>query len=232
MTSAAVGHDQTSAGGGRTAGLGRVLVRLLGAAIVLWAVLCGLGYLLTKPLHDSAFERWDGSIDRLLARNRHEPWTNATHLLTYGAETVTVAAIGLVFFIGMAVHLRRWRESMFLLAALVGEVAIFVCTTLVIHRHRPSVHHLDAAPPTSSFPSGHTAAALTLYGALALIAFCASERRWLHTVAVAAAVLAPICVGFARLYRGMHYPTDVMGGALLAALWLAVTSAVVLRRRR
>lgn len=232
MTSVAVGRKKPNVTAGPAAELKYSLVRLVPAAVVLWAFMSGLGYLLTTALHDTAFERWDGWTDRFLARHRQEPWTSVTHVLTFGAETYTVIAVGLVFFIGMRVHLGRWRESMFLFAAVVGEVSIFVSTTLIINRHRPNVPHLDSAPPTSSFPSGHTAAATALYGSLAIIAVHASTRAWLRAVALVLAVLVPVCVAFARLYRGMHYPTDVMGGALLAVLWLTITTLVILRRRR
>ena len=46
------------------------------------------------------------------------------------------------------------------------------------------------------------------------------------------AVLVPVCVAFARMYRGMHYPTDTMAGALLSIAWLTVTTRVVLSRQR
>jgi undecaprenyl-diphosphatase len=210
----------------------RALVRLVPSAIVLWGVLCGLGYLLTHPLRRTGFERWDGSTNRWLANHRTPGWNTVTHLLTFAAETMTVVAIALVFFIGMRIHLRRWRESLFLMVALAGEVTIFVSTTLIIDRDRPQVPHLDGAPPTSSFPSGHTAAAITLYGGLAIIAARASTRAWLRTLAVTLAIVAPVCVGFARLYRGMHFPTDVVAGALLGLTWLTIASWVVLPRRR
>jgi undecaprenyl-diphosphatase len=76
------------------------------------------------------------------------------------------------------------------------------------------------------------AAAVALYGALALIALWSSRRSWLRALAVTVAIVVPICVGFARLYRGMHYPTDVLAGALLALLWLTITATVVLREPR
>jgi undecaprenyl-diphosphatase len=208
------------------------LIRLVAAAVVLWGVLCGIGYLLVHPLHDTAFEHSDASVNRWLASHRTDTWNTVTHWLTYAAETVTVAAIGVVFFIGLRIGLGRWRESLFLAAALAGEVTIFLATTLVIDRNRPPVPHLDTSPPTSSFPSGHTAAALTLYGALAIIAVRVSHRAWLRTLAVSVAVVMPLCVAFARLYRGMHFMTDVMGGVLLAGTWLLVTWAVVLRNGR
>jgi membrane-associated phospholipid phosphatase len=205
------------------------VVRLVPAAVLLWAALCGIGYLLTHPLHDTAFERWDGSVNRWLAARRNSVGNLVTHWLTYAAETLTVIVIGAVFFVGIRMYTRRWREPIFLAVALIGEVTIFVSTTMLIDRNRPGVRHLDSAPPTSSFPSGHTAAAVTLYGALAVIALSASTRTWLRRLAVAAAIVVPLCVGFARLYRGMHYPTDVMGGAMLGLVWLAVTWAVILR---
>jgi membrane-associated phospholipid phosphatase len=214
---------------GRTAS---VLARLLSVAVLLWAALCGIGYLLTHAPGTTSFEHSDGAIDRWLASHRSAPWNAITHWLTYGAETITVTAVGLVLFVALRLYLHRWRESLFLLVTLAGEVTIFVCTTLIIDRKRPPVPHLDSAPPTSSFPSGHTAAAACLYGAIAIIAVSTSCRTWLRAAAVLIAVLAPCCVGFARLYRGMHYPSDVAGGALLAVCWLVTAWLIVLRPGR
>jgi membrane-associated phospholipid phosphatase len=214
---------------GRTAS---VLARLLSVAVLLWAALCGIGYLLTHAPGTTSFEHSDGAVDRWLASHRSAPWNAITHWLTYGAETITVTAVGLVLFVALRLYLHRWRESLFLLVTLAGEVTIFVCTTLIIDRKRPPVPHLDSAPPTSSFPSGHTAAAVCLYGAIAIIAVSTSRRTWLRAAAVLVAVLAPCCVGFARLYRGMHYPSDVAGGALLAVCWLVTAWLIVLRPGR
>lgn len=201
------------------------------AAVLLWGLLCGVGWLLTRPLHHTALERRDGAIDRWFAQHRSAGWNTATHIATYAAETVTVAIVAAVFFVGLRLYLHRWTESVFLAVTVVGEVTIFVCTTLLIDRSRPAVPHLDQAPPTSSFPSGHTAAAVALYGGLAVIALAASGRSWLRRLAVTAAVLVPIMVALARMYRGMHYPTDVLGGALLGLAWLAIVRAGVLRNR-
>ena len=76
----------------------------------------------------------------------------------------------------------RWRESLVVIYAVVGETAIFMATTLFIDRPRPTVTHLDVAPPTSSFPSGHTAAAVCFYGSIAAIVVWHSRKRWVSLV--------------------------------------------------
>jgi undecaprenyl-diphosphatase len=207
-------------------------VRLVLAFAVLWGVLCGSGYLLTHQLKGTSFEHWDGAANRRLARNRTDTWNTITHWLTYFGETLTVIAVCAVFFVGLRFALGRWRESMFLATAVTGQAIIFTLTTLVIERDRPSVPHLDSSPPTSSFPSGHMSASVTLYGGLAVIALRVSRKAWLRILAVAGGIAIPLCVGFARLYRGMHHLTDVSASVLLGLTVLTITWAVILRGRR
>jgi membrane-associated phospholipid phosphatase len=213
------------------ADVGRVVLWLAGSLVLIWGALTGAGYLLTHA-SDTGIQRWDTSVDRFFAARRSSAWNAVTHVLTLTAETITVVAIGVVFFVALRIVLGGWRASVFLAVALAGEVTIFLCITLAIDRARPSVGHLDHAPPTSSYPSGHTAAAVTLYGALAVLAWTMSRRQWLRIAATALAVLVPVAVGLSRIYRGMHFPTDVIGGALLGLLWLAASSTVLLRARR
>lgn len=212
------------------AGWRRDVLVLVAAAVLIWLVLVLSGHLLGHQWKDSALVRWDASVDRHLAADRRDPWTEITHLATFLAETLTVIAVGLVAFVLLRLGLKRWREPIFLAVAVIGEVTIFVSTTLLVDRARPPVKHLDSAPPTSSFPSGHTAASVALYGGLAVLAWRLGAAAWLRALAGAAAVLVPVLVAVSRMYRGMHYPTDVIAGALLACCWLAVTSAVILGR--
>ena len=104
----------------------------------------------------------------------------------------------------------RWTESLFVATALVAEVSVFLVTTMVVDRARPVVPHLDSAPPTSSFPSGHTAAATALYVAVALVA-----RRHGDRVAGVAAGRRAVRGRPLSAVPGMHHPSDVLAGALL-----------------
>ena len=88
-------------------------------------------------------------------------------------------------------------------------------TTLVVHSHRPRVPRLESLPVDASYPSGHTAAAIAVYGGLALLI---TSRFTNAAVRVAAWALVAAIVGFvatARMYRGMHHPLDVAGGIVI-----------------
>jgi membrane-associated phospholipid phosphatase len=189
-------------------------------AIVLLAAFVGLGYLLTKVGSHDPVGQADHATERWFAHDRNPELNTVTKYTTYLGETITVVVLGLVVAIGARVMWKRWREPVLVLVALAGEVSIFVAVTLLIDRHRPPVRHLDAAPATSSFPSGHTAAAVVLYLLIAVLLSQRVRSGGTRKLLWVLAVLVPVIVALSRLYRGMHYPTDVASGALLGVLWL------------
>jgi membrane-associated phospholipid phosphatase len=193
---------------------------LLACAVVLLVALVGLGWLLSKVLSHDAIGRGDADISRWLAHHRNRDLNEVTGVTTKLAETLTITILAVVAVAFAAWVWRRWREPMLVAAAVAGEVGIFLVVTLLVDRKRPPVGHLDAAPPTSSFPSGHTAAAVALYGALAVLASERARSALVRGLFIALAVVVPLVVAASRMYRGMHYFTDVAGGLLLGWLWL------------
>ena len=99
---------------------------------------------------------------------------------------------------------------------------------VIVERARPDGAEALATAGGYAFPSGHSATAVALYGALALIVARHGDAR-ARRAAIAAAVALSVLVGVTRVYLGVHYPTDVLagwllGGAVLAVAWrLAVT---------
>jgi membrane-associated phospholipid phosphatase len=148
----------------------------------------------------------------------------------------TIIGIAVVASIVLAIR-RCWREIGFLAAALIVEFAVFLTTAVVVNRSRPHVVRLDSSPPTASFPSGHTAAAIAVYVGLALVITSRVHGPTVRALIWLFAIAIPVYVGISRLYRGMHHPTDVMGsvvlgaGALIFAVMACRTAGAVSRRR-
>jgi membrane-associated phospholipid phosphatase len=206
----------------------RDAILLIPGAVLIGLVMCGVGYLLTHPLTSAGFTRWEGGLDRWFVGHRSAGWNTVTNAASVAGDTPAAIAISVIAFVVLRLVLHRWREPVLLAVSMIGEVAIFSATAAVVGRDRPTVTHLDGSPPTSSFPSGHTAASTTLYGLLAVIVIAYSARSAWRILAVVAAAVIVVSIGMSRLYRGMHYPSDVAGGILLGLLWITVTTLVIL----
>ena len=190
----------------------------------------GAGYVVTDVLPGTAIGKWDAEIPRRLVEHRQQEGVSESKLITSLSETLTIIALTAIAAVVFRWMFGRWRESLVVIYAVVGETSIFLATTLLIDRPRPDVLKLDAAPPTSSFPSGHTAAAVCFYGSIAAIILWHTRRRWIKVVTVVVCAAVPLTIAASRVYRGMHYPTDVLVGMLLGAVWLAVVIVYVRTR--
>jgi membrane-associated phospholipid phosphatase len=219
---------------GRNPAVGAAVVTV-GAYALLTAGMVAIGMLLTKAVFDGT-SGWDADVNRWFEARRTGTWDDLTRYGSHVADTLTVVGLAAVVIAILACR-KYWHEITFLALALALEVTVFVSTTFLIDRERPPVARLDDSPPTSSFPSGHTAASVVLYAGLALIVTARFRSPLVRAVAWCIAVLAPVSVAIARLYRGMHYPSDVLVGVLLglaciAAALLAVRTAASMSRRR
>ena len=208
-----------------------VALRLIGGGVALWGLLSVIGLALTSVSSSGRGRSWDGGVVLWLAARRTGPWNAVTAIGSGLANTATAIAVMIVAVLLLRWRLGRWYESWIVAAAISGELLVFLAVTATVHRARPAVTRLDPAPPTSSFPSGHTAAALALYGCLAILLLWVYGRHPVTRIAAFVLFCIPVIVGISRLYRGMHYPSDVLMGAVGGGLWLLVVITTLLPRR-
>ena len=198
--------------------LGQAGRRAVPVFVAIGVVVVLLGLLITKVLAAD----FDAGVNRWFAKHRGPTLNTLTHLGTLFGETITIVACTAITVVIFRVVFHRWRESVILLICVVGQSLSFLITTILIDRQRPPVPHLDDSPPTSSFPSGHTAASTAFWAGTALIVAWHSRERWLGTLIAVVGLLIPIVVATCRMYRGMHYPTDTATSYLFSLALLAV----------
>lgn len=116
--------------------------------------------------------------------------------------------------------LRKRRQAVFLGAALAGATVVNDLLKFVVHRSRPEPF-FGTAPESFSFPSGHVAFSASLYGALAFVVAANIGRVTLRAGVWVAVALLVFAIGWSRIYLGVHYPTDVIAGLLVAIFWLS-----------
>jgi undecaprenyl-diphosphatase len=211
---------------------------LLIALILIGGALWGFA-----ELADEIAEGETHSFDRsvlLFFREETQPQiTIGPPELTYVARDITAlgGATALVMLtlaaIGYLLMRRKFAASIFVLVSVVGGTALSSVLKLFFDRARPDVvpHLMEAT--SASFPSGHSMLALVVYLTLgAVLAEVESERRFKIYI-LGWAVLLSLLVGWSRVFLGVHWPTDVLGGWCLGAAWalICATAALWLQRR-
>jgi membrane-associated phospholipid phosphatase len=202
-----------------------------GAEILVgWVLTFGLlyvvGYAVTNWTPGTWLGHFDDGVPRWLQTFRTPTLDHLSWLWSKAGDTHAILAVSLVFCPVALALWRQWRPVLFLVLTMVGEITLFLLSAAATGRPRPPVVQLDGQMPTSSFPSGHIAATICLWAAIAIVSM-PRIRQWWRWAFLAVAIVMPAGVAISRMYRGMHHPTDVLGACLLAAAWLSVLWWVV-----
>jgi membrane-associated phospholipid phosphatase len=117
------------------------------------------------------------------------------------------------------------RLALFVVITAAGSSLLNTVVKTAVHRLRPVLTHPVAHEPGPSFPSGHAQAAIVGYTVLLLVFLPILHGAW-HRVAVTFAMFMVLAIGFSRIALGVHYMSDVLGGYILGAGWVAAMAAV------
>jgi undecaprenyl-diphosphatase len=175
----------------------------------------------------------DARVATWLHTHASPPLTRVMMSISYlGAPLVaiSIALIVALFFLWQ----RHWYRLLTLLLAVPGGALLNVLLKYSFRRGRPAFDDPLLTLHTYSFPSGHAMGATVLYGVLAAFAvWTVWGWRWRVLAAVLAGLLI-LLICFSRVYLGVHYLSDVLGGIVEGVAWLVLclTAVSTLRRRR
>ncbi|WP_405153660.1 phosphatase PAP2 family protein [Paenibacillus sp. FSL K6-0108] len=176
--------------------------------------------IIALSISDNQIHQFDDSLITLIQGMESPSMTRWMEFFTWIGSGLPVIVITIISMIILYVFLRHRRELLFLGCVIAGSTILNTLLKLMFQRARPTIHRIIEVTGYS-FPSGHSMAAFSLYGGLAFLI-------WKHIPTAAGRVFMIIVsatfiltIGMSRIYLGVHYPSDVVGGYFLSGCWLA-----------
>jgi undecaprenyl-diphosphatase len=175
---------------------------------------------------------FDAAVGNPVHAIRTPPLTTFFYLCTLMANTGTIVFITVAVVIVLAIR-RKFAEALLVTVVVAGGQALGTLLKNVIVRARPpALQALIPMPGSYAIPSGHSLAAVLLYGVLAFLLVRALRARGARIAVIAASAVLIGLVGLSRVYLGVHWPSDVLAAWLLGGAWLTLCAVAFLRWRR
>lgn len=150
------------------------------------------------------------------------PWLDQLMIVltSFGGVLAVVTATTIL----TVLYARRnmWRASLFASFSIGGLLLVNSILKVFYQRERPELWDLLVNEATYSFPSGHSALS---FGLALIVCILLWHSRW-RWFSLGVAIVYVVAIGFTRLYLGVHYPTDVLAGWLLAIVWVGTVGVL------
>jgi undecaprenyl-diphosphatase len=194
------------------------------ALVVIFLAGLGFGLLAAMVTTRTGLYRYDAGAAAWGVRHATPAAVRAFRVITQLGSTVVVVTEVVAVGLADVRRRRRWSGAAFLLTVVLGQNLLANGVKLLVRRDRPPLTPRLVPATGYSYPSGHTAAAAATYAALALL--LGTRSRWSVRIwlAVGAAAVT-VAVALSRVLLGVHWLTDVLGGAMLGLGWFAVCVA-------
>jgi membrane-associated phospholipid phosphatase len=143
--------------------------------------------------------------------------------ITFLGSTIGLISLLFISVIWMLWKRKRWEALFTVIAIGTGQLFNKLLKGM-IQRPRPDFNRL-VEEAGYSFPSGHSMVSLVFYGMVGLICYMFVRNQLPKLLIVLVTVMVVLLIGISRIYLGVHYPSDVLGGFIIGGIWLAICYA-------
>ncbi|WP_066254081.1 phosphatase PAP2 family protein [Neobacillus drentensis] len=186
------------------------------------SLVCVVGFALTSLfISDHKIIDFDRNIIAAIQGLESPLLTKVMKLFTFIGSTPVVIVIIILLIIFLKKVLHHRLELIFLISAIIGSAVLNQILKQVFHRIRPNFHRLIDISGYS-FPSGHAMNAFTVYVTISFLLWRHIPSRWGRSLLICISTVMILAIGISRIYLGVHYPSDIIGGYLASGFWLAV----------
>ncbi len=183
-------------------------------------------------VHHDPLTRFDVAVLEWFHAHRTPLGLTLCNGLSWLGSPLLISVLGLGIAVMLVVR-RSWLPLATWVAALAGTGVLGTVLKMAVRRPPPEPGTSFLYGESSSFPSGHAMGSLVGYGMLAYLLLTIWVKRRVIWVAVATVVsVLVIAIGLSRLYLGVHYFSDIVGGYAAGLLWLSacITGLEIARR--
>lgn len=161
---------------------------------------------------------FDSSVSHLIISFRSALLTQIMIIISMIGSTGIVFAS--VFILGYLLLTKHRKEALIYAAIVLMGAGINAVIKLIIQRPRPGELAL-VTEKDFSFPSGHSMDSFIFFLTIAYFTFHFTRNKTITAVVSVFAVVLIFLIGVSRIYLGVHYPSDVLGGYLAGFIWFA-----------
>ena len=170
-------------------------------------------------------EPFDIRVYNLIALNINESLTNFFKIMTFLGEGVSIASYCIIALI-VSYYLKKKNIGLIIAGCVTFNSLFSEVIKRIMQRARPEILRL-INESSYSFPSSHTLASVSLCGILIYLIYRSDLNKSMKAISTIFLVLFPILIGISRIYLGVHYASDVLGGALIAIILLLIEISII-----
>lgn len=211
---------------------------IIALLIVLLVVVFGINIFisLTETLHSDALAKYDSKVTEFIISFRTPALNKFLQFITEVGDFNGYLVMAIISTIVFYLKFKNWRYVVEIFFVLIVSGLSNVALKQVINRARPDAEHLVSVA-SLSYPSGHAMSAIAFYGFLIYLVYTFKLKAWVKTGLILVFGFLILTIGISRVYLGVHYPSDIVGGYIAGFIWVLFCIVLfhiidLLRKRR